>query len=254
MTVRSIATAASLLATFGLASTAHAAENDWEMILGLGASHESSIYKGVDGETNPQPIAHIEYGDFWVRGEQAGYTLLEGNNWSLSPVISLGVGSGFEQDNVKDNDLFKGLDERKAGIGYGLTLGYDMQWAELTASVLNDTKSDISAGFELGREFQITDRFSIETAASATWRSSGYNDYYYGISSKEAGNNPLLSTYKADAGVDMGLEVMATYQLSSRWLLVGGAEYTRFSSSVTDSQLVDKSNQTSVMAGVAYMF
>ncbi len=52
----------------------------------------------------------------------------------------------------------------------------------------------------------------------------------------------------------MGLEVMATYQLSSRWLLVGGAEYTRFSSSVTDSQLVDKSNQTSVMAGVAYMF
>ncbi|WP_163369459.1 MipA/OmpV family protein [Endozoicomonas acroporae] len=81
-----------------------------------------------------------------------------------------------------------------------------------------------------------------------------HNDYYYGISSKEAGNNPLLSTYKADAGVDMGLEVMATYQLSSRWLLVGGAEYTRFSSSVTDSQLVDKSNQTSVMAGVAYMF
>ena len=224
------------------------------MILGLGVSHESSIYKDVDSETNPQPIASIEYGDFWVRGEQAGYTLLEGNNWSLSPVISLGVGSGFEKDDVKDNPLFRGLDEREGGIGYGLTLGYDMQWAELTASVLNDTESDLSAEFELSREFQITDKFSFETAASAAWRSSGYNDHYYGISSKEAGKNPLLSTYKADSGVDFGLEVMATYQLSSSWLLVGSAEYTRFSSSVTDSQLVDGNYQTSVMAGVAYIF
>ncbi|WP_461538358.1 MipA/OmpV family protein [Spongorhabdus nitratireducens] len=255
MTVRSVALTASLLALSSMPALAQADSDESPIILGLGVGLESSLYKDINSEASPMPLVSLEYGDFWIQGEKAGYTLLKGDNWSLSPVISLGLGQGFEKDDVdKKSKLYDGLDDRDSGIGYGLALDYDLQWAELSAAVLNDTESSVSVELDLSREFAITESLSIEPGVNLAWRSSGYNDYYFGIDADEAAKNSLLSTYKAGSGMEMGLEVNATYQLSENWLLAASADYTRFSSDVTDSPLVESKHQTSLMVGIAYVF
>ncbi|MFK0569991.1 MipA/OmpV family protein [Endozoicomonas sp.] len=255
MKLRSSVVATCLLGACSFTSAVWAQENENPVVVGLGVQYESSIYQDMDAEINPAVIVSFDYGDFWVRHESVGYTLFSGDNWSLSPVLTMDMGEGFEVADADDNSrLYDGLEDRDSGFGYGITLAYDMQWAELSTSLLQDTESSYSVEMELAKAYQITDKLSLEPAISLAYRSASYNDYYFGIDEDEASKNSLLTAYDADSGVDMGLAMTASYELSPQWIVMGQASYTRFSSAAKDSVLVDSNNQASVAMGIAYIF
>jgi outer membrane protein len=85
------------------------------------------------------------------------------------------------------------------------------------------------------------------------YSSENYNDYYYGVSRKEARRSGLNS-YDADDGWSPYLELTASYKFAADWNVYATGRYHRLSDEVKDSPMVDKSWTGLMSMGVTYSF
>ena len=83
--------------------------------------------------------------------------------------------------------------------------------------------------------------------------SSQHNDYYYGVSDKEARKSGLKS-YDADSGVSPYVGIDVKVDLSENWNIFMNTRATFLSDEITDSPMVDEDVKYSFGAGITYRF
>lgn len=225
-----------------------------ELELGIGVESESSIYKTVDDETQAMPIINAELGNFYIQGGDIGYNIIDNENVTIGPVVSLFEGYGFDQEYLGVG--YKGLETRDGGASYGLLAEFEMEPFAFELKPMSHSKEGNS--IELSVEYEIRGRsFLLMPALFIEHLDKDYTDYYFGVSQAEVNNRlntGLTRSYTASSATNIGIEIGAFYQLSPRWLLSGRVEYTKFDSSITDSPLVDEKSSTSIAAGISYRF
>lgn len=227
--------------------------------LGVGAITMQKAYTGIDRENIAIPF--VQYENRWVSiiGPQVGFKLL-----SLEPAPSHSVnidlvarwdGSGYDDDDIEDTPILRGMDEREGGVWAGARIEWNSGWGKVGAAVLADASSK-SEGHrvELGIEktWQIGSRMTLTPRLGATWHDRKSVDYYYGVRANEA--RAGRAAYLGRSGVNAEAGVRALYLFDRRHAAFVDAGVTRLASEITDSPLVDRSTENRVLLGYLYRF
>lgn len=221
--------------------------------IGLGAAIGQYAYKGIDNDTVPYPMINYEGERFFIRGTGAGAYMFKDQHNQLSLNVFYSP-LNFDPDD-SDSHRMKQLDKRHstamAGVGYRHIADWGVVRTSLSADVLDYSNGYVADAaylhpFNLGA-------LTLTPGIGATWYSSNFNDYYYGISGKESRRSGL-NAYNAGSSWSPYAEVSANYALTQSWKVFAYGRYTRLDSEVKDSPMVDKSYTTLVAAGVSYAF
>ncbi len=250
MTNLKISACAALTASLLLAGIAHAAT---PLTLGVGAGVVQSPYKSYDRDIYPVPVVTYDNDNFWIRGVGAGYYLWNDGEDKLS-VMGYWDPTYFKPGD-SDNKQLKRLDKRHSSMMAGLSYIHNTQYGFLQTSLAGDVL-DNSNGiiWDLGWLYRWNlDRLTVTPGIGVTWQSENYNDYYYGVSRDESRRSGLKQ-YDADDNWNPWLALTANFKLTDNFSVYGTARYTRLTSEIKDSPMVDKSWTGLLSTGVTYSF
>lgn len=168
------------------------------------------------------------------------------------------AGYRFERDD-DDADRIDGIGDVDGGLIVGGYAGYRVGMAFLNAAYLQKVTGD-DTGFELrlavDGEREITDRLTLTGSLGAVYADDDYMDAYFSITPAQAGSSTAgLAVYDAGAGIkSVGIDLGASYDLTERWTILGGAGYARLVGDAADSPVVADENQFSGRLGLTYAF
>jgi outer membrane protein len=130
----------------------------------------------------------------------------------------------------------------------------DGPWGALQLTAFHDI-SGTHKGYELYADYSYgwrKQRFYIEPAIGASYKSAKLNNYYWGVTPEEAG--VVVLPYEAGAGVNWHARLGLGYQLTRHWSLSLVAEYERLNSEAAASPIVEDDDVLGYFAGVVYRF
>ena len=225
-------------------------------VVGLGGVYNSSAYQDIGARTQVIPVLFGSIGDFRFQGDRISYELVKYDNFTVSPVVSFGLGQGFSRSDIDSGSyLYDGLDEREQSFGAGIELGYDHKLFSSALRVITDitgNHSGYSVNWSLQKNYFVTPQFIVTPSVAATYDSDKINQYYFGVSEQEA--NQLRAEYDAKGGVNFDIGLTATWMPSNKWTVISGVNYVFYNSEVTNSPLVDSDGEAIVFFGAGYNF
>ena len=226
-----------------------------EVILGLGALSQSTVFEDSDNQTQVIPLVFGDVGNFWFRGLSFGYQAFENDTVTVSPFIQLNFGEGFEADDIdRGSQLFAGLDEPDEAVEFGVAVDWTLGDFELGTSyrtdITNTHDGDIFS-VSLSRPMIVPSwRAVVIPSVSVDWVSEDFNQYYYGVSPNAA--NAFRPAFEADDTINFDVSVTSIFQVGERWRFLARGAYSLNDSDLEDSPLVDNSNEWSVILGLGY--
>lgn len=227
------------------------ADNDggkWSV--GLGAATIDKVYRDYDREVLPLPV--VSYENKWV---SIGIPASDFKVWS-GESLSFRVRARFSGDGyeAKDSPFLAGMDERKFSVWVGGAVLWKTDFANISGELLADAMGNSKgtrARVQIDRRFA-SGKFGFTPRLAAEWVDDKYVNYYYGVKQSEARADRAFYEGKSTTNMQVGLRVDYTPARHHMLFLDIGA--TRMGSSIKDSPIVDKSNQTSIGLGYAYRF
>lgn len=220
--------------------------------LGVNVRINNSAYDLDDTNVAVLPSVFYDDGKYFGRGNQIGtYLVNDGENEVLAFVQT--GGPSFDPDDA-EGDLAT-LDERKwsglIGASYMRTTPYGGFRAQLSTDFTGHSKGTVGRLTYLGK--LTPGKWTIYPSAGLEWADSDYNEYYYGISQKEA-NKSSLSTYKPDSSISPYISINGTYDINKDWDLFLGQSVKYLADEQYDSPMVDDRVDYTTTIGLLYEF
>jgi outer membrane scaffolding protein for murein synthesis (MipA/OmpV family) len=212
--------------------------------------------------TDLVPIVRY-YGEPWFARTTQG--ILEGGlHWALGSGVAGGFQLSYDEGRKTSESSFLRDHNFNDDIDPSASLGAHLEW---------DTKIGPAPVFLMGRYRQSLDsdrgalfdlRANVGVYGSggalvalfgeATWGSSKANNFYYGVTPAQSAASGF-ATYAPGSGLkDTAFGVIASYDLSRRWTLLGSVQERWLQGDSAKSPLVEKKNNTYANAGIAYRF
>ena len=240
----------------GLAWQAQAQEDENTLVVGLGVMSESDLYQDISSGASPVPIFIGNYGGVWFRGNTIGYEVFESEFVSISPILELNLGGGYETADVESGSrLYEGLEDRDNAFELGVEVEFEVGFVELQAGYrtdISDTHSADIAELSVSQEVMLFgDRVMLQPSIGVSWVGKDYNQYYYGVAEEDA--TEFRSAYDAKAGTNFEASVIGIWDMGPVNLM-GRLAYDQYDSSILDSDLVKEDSQTSIAIGLGYAF
>ena len=226
-----------------------------ELTLGVGTFWERSPYKGVGYEIEPIPIIQYHNGPFQIGTEDgitASFSLLHSGPFTCGPLLALDIGGGFEAD---DSDDLKGMDEPDMmTLHGGLFCVFENPLVNVDLKILNEVLGEHSGQqveLSLEHEWEFGD-IELEPSISVEFQSSRWVNYYYGVSSQESRSGRPM--YDPGSALNVSVELMAQYELTSGIALIGMVECTKLDHCIKNSPIVEKDLIVEFFTGIMYSF
>lgn len=251
--------ASSMLLSLTLSKTTHAATDEWTFTTGLGVHSSNDAWKGAGSYQGVVPILSAYYGN-WSIGDDAifAYQLLNEDDFGLSAGINY-RNDGYDKDKTfgsakSSAKVFEGYKSQSGDV----TFKVDGYWQFLNLSLEQDI-SGHSKGLtaDLGVEIPLIElgsSFVLVADAGMQWASSNYNQYNYGINSKQVDNSVGRVAYDVGSTINYSVGLTALYQLNKDWDLIASAQYTKLDDAIADSPLIDTDHTSSVFLAATYHF
>jgi outer membrane protein len=221
-----------------------------EVFVGAGVLVSSKPYRGIDPRVYPIPMFGYEGERLYLRGVGGGYQLFRMGGWSLGPVLQPRF-DGYEAD---DSRYLAGMKDRDLTLDGGVGLTWRTKWGLIGLSWITDL-----LGKHHGQELEFSYTailpyagFDFIPSAGLRYKSDNLVDYYYGVRTSEA--RAGRPAYEATEAVDPFVRLAVRRKLGGKWSLLGAVQYEWFDSEITDSPIVDRSNDVSFVAGLLYSF
>jgi outer membrane protein len=241
-----------LSASWASTVSAQAAEpgmSSWR--LGAGVVSIKKPYRDMDTKTMGLPI--VGYENKWISAAipTFDFKLYSSDSLSFRLRARYAGGDGYEAD---DSPFLAGMEDRKASLWAGAAVIWKTDYANVTGEVLADTlgkSKGIRARLQVDRRFA-AGKFGFTPRLAAEWTDDKYVDYYYGVRQSEATATRAFYEGKSTTNILAGLRL--DYAPAKRHMLYLDLAASRFGSTVKDSPLVDKPNQTSIGLGYVYRY
>lgn len=251
-TARCIAACTLLLSLFRPAYTVAAVVED-EFFVSLAGQVSVTPYKRYDTQWTPFPMIGYEGKYAYVRGYAAGIKLINLEFLECSAFAGYD-GTSFNSSNSSDKRLRKLSDRYSsavAGLEVRLMTPYGMLHARAAQDVLGHRKGrNGTLGYMNSLEYG---DLELIPAVGLQWSSSGYNDYYYGVSGRESRKSGL-DPYDAGSGFSPYVGLTIDYSLTEAWEVFCSGELVFLNSAIKDSPMVDRENTYSFTIGLSYTF
>ena len=205
--------------------------------IGIGALYKDKPYEDYDSseKTNAVPIVLYQGERFFVRGATIGWDILDSDVWQLA-IIGEFLNDGYDSS---DSDFLVGMSDRDPSFGVGGHVIWKPENLGLKLAVVSDI-ADNSDGSQVRGEIFYTHRMGdwlFKPSAGIVWQDDDYNDYYYGVRSREAA--PFRPAYSADSDVNYRFGALAIYQQqTSPWMYMAGVRFDLLGDEIDDSPIV----------------
>lgn len=250
-----IATSATLLAVSAYAQTSvtstPAVNNHNGLSIGINVIGEKSAYD-QDDQVSVLPSLFYDNGQVYARGSQfGGYIIDDGAN-ELSGYLQP-AGSTFDPGDA--DGALRQLDKRKAsvmaGVSYLRTTPIGGFRGQLATDVTGRSEGTIAKLTYLAK--LTPGKWTIYPSAGLEWVDSDYNEYYYGISSKESAKSGI-NTYSPDSSISPYISVNGMYAINQDWDLFLGQSISYLADEQYDSPMVDDRMDYRTTVGMLYKF
>ncbi|GHV54065.1 structural protein MipA [Deltaproteobacteria bacterium] len=201
----------------------------------------------------PLPLLSYEGEYAFIRGFNAGVKII-----SL-PFLEFSAFAGYDETRFASSDTtnraLRRLNNRHAGAVAGVEARLLSPYGMLHISGAGDVlgRSDGFTGAVGYMHSLESGPVELITAAGVYWNSGKYNEYYYGVSAKEARESGL-DAYKGGTGFSPYLGLTLDYSITDKWEIFCKGELVFLSSAVRDSPMVGRKHTQSLTVGITYSF
>jgi outer membrane scaffolding protein for murein synthesis (MipA/OmpV family) len=264
--ITALCTSLALLST-GLTATAFAKENTEDdsysggfLKVGVGYKYDQNPFESeqngfaifVNGRYQTDIGLFIEaaFGaNERQEGLNIGYNFYNTDSWNFDITTVKAFGETevkallVDPEGILPNSFV--VDKRDASqmLGLRATGTFDKSSVQFLVAPLllgDDYDDGIYASLWAGHSWQIKN-WEVYATAGLEYRSENILDHYFEPS--EALQNTGLAPYDASAGIDATLQVIASYPMSENTLFEAYARYTQYSSSITESPIIQITSQ-----------
>ncbi|MGA7436614.1 MAG: MipA/OmpV family protein [Luteibacter sp.] len=238
----------------GAAVHAQERSEQGKLSLGMGVAWVPSPYRAYDNKALPLPMASYEGQRFFLRGPSFGARLWNSSSSELAVALSP-IGNRFQHKDSRDPQL-KQLNNRDISAQIGLQWQTRGTWGRLALAAQKEVTghggghafdANYSYAMPFGKAVVITPMVGV------AYTSSALNDYYYGITAKEAQRSGLPE-YRSGSSTAPYAGASAMIRLGSRWSAVGNIRYSRLADAITDSPMVRGSTTVGYSVALLYTF
>lgn len=246
---------ASLLA---LATTPSAYAQDQsqtgKLSIGLGVAWSPSPYRSYDNKAWPLPMASYEGQRFFLRGPSFGARLWNSSSSELAVALSP-IGIRFRSKDTSNPQL-RQLNDRDLSAQLGLQWQTRGTWGRLAVAAQREVTghggghifdANYSYPMPFGKAVVLTPMVGV------AYSSGALNDYYYGVSRKEAARSGLPA-YRAGSATAPYLGASALVRLGKKWSAIGTFRYTDLPDEISNSPMVHGSTTVGYSAALLYTF
>lgn len=222
--------------------------------IGLNASANQYAYR-QDNDITVMPQAFYDNNRVYIEGAEAGVYGFKNaqNEWRAT----LGYdGRSFSAEDAGTPAL-RGLDDRDwslmAGTSYMRITPYGGFKAQVETDVLNHSDGTAIKLAHLSKFKLMDDKVTLYPELGLQWYDDKYNNYYFGVSQKEA-TRTGLKPYQADSGVNPYVNISANYAFSPTLSGFVSQHLEYLSDTQKDSPLVDDNFDSKTKIGFNYQF
>lgn len=233
----------------------NAEDKKQELTIGAGAYMQTQPYKDVDAILLPSPVVFFDNSIVYMRWTRIGVYFLGDKQDNYSWAFSLTAQPRPYGYKASDSKYLTGMDERKSSFEGGLAFSYKADKTHFEILALTDildrhetwiTKAELGQDFKFGK-------LSLYPSIMATYQSSGFLNYYYGVKSNEA-IATLRNSYKAGSGLELGVQTYISYPLMDNVSAFLNFRADKLSQQATKSPLVSDDYIFSGLASLIYTF
>lgn len=236
------------------------AQAEWS--LGVAGISSDGSFKGIDRDNFAVPMIGYEGERVYFRGLEAGYRLNpQPQNTSMaqrSPhewtVVVTGAPFRFRPRDSDDVQMQQ-LDSRSFSAELALDYKFRSTFgvADLRAGQDirgNGHRFSASYSYPISTDFS---RWQFSPAIGVTFISSGYTDYYYGVTAEESLRSGLPE-YSSQDAFNPFIRLGGYYRFNERWNMFGALVGSRLSSKIADSPMADGRYVNTLIVAVSYTF
>lgn len=221
--------------------------------LGAGVIHMSRYTGGAAYETDPIPLAMIEYkGTAYIHFDRAGIRLWNSADRKMALGIAAEPRFGY---HAEDGARLAGMSTRRDAIEGGAAFEWELPQLALSAAWLSDwSRASGGQSFRLSLNHQLAD--------NATWDLSAYADfdyadarvvqYYFGVRADEA--TAARPAYRPGATLISALGFSGAYLFDRRYALLFGGELSRLGAAAAASPIVQRRTDSMGYVGLGLAF
>ena len=222
--------------------------------LGLAYTTSQNPYAGSTNSTIAYPyltsFTHSAFTNDWllIRGENVGLRFVSESQWEVGlvgRVQTLGHG-------LSGNEQLNGIEDRNWALEIGPLIGFrrwpiHLQFRSYWELPNRHSGSTSELEFSWPRQFG---RGFVVPAVRLLHMSSGYSNYYFGVSEQEA--TETRPSYRPGTATNVEVEVVLGYELTPRWLLKASIGLEHLDSAITASPIIERDRLWSGSVGLAY--
>ena len=227
--------------------------------LGFATRIETSPYVGGGTRYDLLPLYLYEGDRLFLHANRLGLKLVnegdrlkEGTGQRLDVFVEQRLEGHPVGDKLPPSLI--GMAPRDSGIDLGLSYKYRQSWGTLQAELVHavgSTSKGNEARFGYSYDWR-SGAFLLRPTLSVTFRDAKLNNYYYGVLPGEA--TATRPAYAAGAGTNAQIGLYGSYDVSTRWRLLGGVSATYLADSIKNSPIVQKRVLPAVYLGAVYDF
>ncbi|UUV18363.1 MipA/OmpV family protein [Fusobacteria bacterium ZRK30] len=244
-------------------------EQDYKISLGFMGGYGSKLYKNDEKNTRYVPIIGLVSKNFYILGTEVGYkkelnsqTSITGFSQLFGGLSLQGIGGVIGGTQLNNSDMekgYKGINDRKTQVEFGLRLSYETKYQDIKLlTEIRGGERGNSGKISIIRPIFITKKFLVIPQINLTLLDSDMVDYYFGITEDEV-NNPknteLNQVYNPDDfELASSVGLTAKYNFTSKWSMFTIAEIQYIGNEIGDSPIVNSQINYFMGLGLRYDF
>ncbi|TBR43196.1 MipA/OmpV family protein [Marinomonas agarivorans] len=232
--------------TFLLTSVTAQADSSYSMgILGI---HSSSIYKGVDSDSNVFPSISYDSDTFFFKELSFGYHVTEHFDVAIGH-----IDSHFDPDDSDNSDI-KMLDEREGGFVAKAAVKFGIFSAEIKQDISGE-HTGFSANAKIGVPLLFTDTFFLAGSIGYTYLSKKMSEHLYDVSAAESARvSGNISTHDSTSTSTRDFGLRLIMPLSKQATIITILSHKEYDDEAISSPLVEDDSSNSIIFIASYKF
>ncbi|MGL4687070.1 MAG: MipA/OmpV family protein [Fusobacteriaceae bacterium] len=221
--------------------------------VGAGIGYSTKIHKLDDSKAFALPLLDIEYNDFYIKGLSVGYNLYKNDAFTMSLFLDPLTGYAVKAKDMKDG--YNKIDDRDTQAMFGAEVEMNTGISEIRTAVRFQAGKEGGSGkWSIYRAFK-ADKLVIIPSVYASYFTSDYTDYYFGVSSSEASKNKYIDkSYNADGAASMGMALAGEYSFNEKLSIMMFLGVEKFSDEIKNSPIVENDVIFITGLGAKYYF
>lgn len=220
--------------------------------LGGGVRDQSSVYRDVDSQQSVLPDFELQYGRFFLKGKELGWSLLPESvqRHTFTAGVSKDLLNGKRDDArapFKDNNSNNDTRLKDVSTGINLKLGWHYKLTDHQAiklALLQDVGNEHQGQqAEVSWSYQQTvGHWILIPEVSGLWFSQPLKQHYFALPQERFNGSGLAHS----------AALKLAYPFSQHWLFNGKLQFRQFENDLRRSAIVSRNHNHSLYIGLRY--